>query len=202
MSSGVRKSGKRKARGFDPGVAFRLHKELTKQKRSSCELKDMVLELVDESDLTEWRARWYYGNEKCPTPTEQALAAQLKARGLECIEMRVDVPPGYPADPPKARCYFPRLKGLYVQDSGAICAEAHSKQGWGAAHTIETMVRGVRALLQNDDDDDPLRLQTVEDGDCTPKVLEMPYDKEEAVRGAAELDAIHSGGFYGSAGSS
>ena len=200
MSTGVRKKslGKRKARGLDPGVAFRLHKELSKQTRSD----DMTLELVDESDLTEWRVLWYYGNEKCPTPTEQALAAQLKARGLECIELRVDVPPEYPAAPPKARGYFPRVKGSFVQPSGAICAEAHSKQGWGAAHTIETMVRGIRALLQNDDDDDPLRLQTVEDGDCTPKVLEMPYDKAEAVRGAAELDAIHSGGFFGSAGSS
>lgn len=199
MSTGVRKNtGKRKARGLDPGVAFRLHKELSKQTRT----RDMQLELVDESDLTEWRVRWYYGDEACPTPTEKALAAQLKARGLECIELRVDVPSGYPAEPPKARCYFPRVKGSVVQPSGAICAEAHSKQGWGAAHTIETMVRGIRALLQNDDDDDPLRLQTVEAGDCTPKVLEMPYDKAEAVRGAAELDAIHSDGFYGSAGSS
>ena len=99
------KHSKRKARGLDPGVAFRLHKELSKQTRT----RDMQLELVDESDLTEWRVRWYYGDEACPTPTEKALAAQLKARGLECIELRVDVPSGYPAEPPKARCYFPRV---------------------------------------------------------------------------------------------
>lgn len=197
MSTSSLGKRKRKARSLDPGMVRRLLKERGRV-ASSRESNAMEMELVDEDDVTEWRILWYYGEEKSPTKTQRALAAQLAARGLKCIELRVDVPTGYPAEPPKARCYFPRLKGGFVQDSGAICAEAHSKQGWGAATTIEALMTGIRALMETDG----VRLQSVKHGDCTAKVLEMPYDKEEAVQGAADVDDIHSRGFHGSAGSS
>lgn len=178
-------------------MARRLHKELARL-TSSRASNGMELGLVDEDDVTEWRVRWYYGNEACPTPTEQALAAQLAARGLQCIELRVDVPPDFPRSAPVFRCFFPRLKGSFVMDSGAICAEAQSSHGWVASNTIEALAKAIRALVEMEG----VRLQTLEAKDCTPKVLETPYDKAEAVRGAAEVADMHREGYFGSAGSS
>lgn len=190
----------RKARGLDPGMVRRLHKELQRVE-SARERNGMELGLVDEDDVTEWRVRWYYDLEtlESPTETQRALATQLAERGLPCIELRVDVPPGYPGAPPTARCYFPRVKGGFVfGDCGAICAEAHSSHGWVATSTIEALMTALRALMEGEG----LRLQTLEHKDCTPKVLETPYDKEEAARGAAEVRGIHGDGYHGSAGSS
>ena len=190
---------KRKARGLDPGMARRLHKELARL-TSSRASNGMELGLVDEDDVTEWRVRWYYDLDilESPTETQRALATQLAARGLQWIELRVDVPPDFPRSAPTSRCFFPRLKGSFVMDSGAICAEAHSSHGWVASNTIEALAKAIRALVESEG----VRLQTLEAKDCTPKVLETPYDKAEAVRGAAEVAEMHREGYYGSAGSS
>lgn len=74
---------------------------------------------VDDSDLYTWDLR-LYDFEK-----DQAIAADLLARGLDHVTLRIMFPQDYPTAPPFVHMLRPRLKeGTgYVLGGGGICME-------------------------------------------------------------------------------
>ena len=115
----------------DPMMTRRLTRELRELMRTDTRTEmGIEFELVDDDVLTEWRAKCFYdmAGKEGATTTQNALAAQLKDRGLDYIEFRIHIPPGYPGEPLFVRGYFPRIKGPHVSQNGAFCAEALSKQ--------------------------------------------------------------------------
>lgn len=90
----------------------------------------IVFELLDEDDPCIWRAKWYYDMEgdQAATPTQNALALQLKERGLEYIEFRMVFPTSYPREAPFVYNYYPRLVGSYIFGNGGLCAQTLSTE--------------------------------------------------------------------------
>ena len=176
----------------DPMMTRRLTRELRELMRTDTRAEmGIEFELVDDDVLTEWRAKCFYdmAGKEGATTTQNALAAQLKDRGLDYIEYRIHIPPGYPGEPPFVRGYFPRIKGPHVSRNGAFCAEALSKQfGWSPACRTSMLMLAVRALLENSEQGG-LHLQTLEAGDCggSEKKLMTPYDEAGA---RSDFDAI------------
>ena len=176
----------------DPMMTRRLTRELRELMRTDTRAEmGIEFELVDDDVLTEWRAKCFYdmAGKEGATTTQNALAAQLKDRGLDYIEFRIRIPPGYPGEPPSVRGYFPRIKGPHVSQNGAFCAEALSKQfGWSPACRTSMLMLAVRSLLENSEQGG-LHLQTLEAGDCggSEKKLMTPYDEAGA---RSDFDAI------------
>jgi ubiquitin-protein ligase len=155
MSTEPAQSGKRKANSPPPENTLarrRVMKELDRHfkantAKSDAE-RDLEFELVDESNIMEWRAKLYYANAQ--DGIRKQLAEQLASCGKTFIELRICFTEEYPGKPPFVFVRSPRLMGGYVFENGAICSEALSeKYGWSPANTTESLIIAVRALIES-----------------------------------------------------
>lgn len=196
----VNDSKKRKPDGpvsIDTLSQRRILKELMQLKKiDQRATEQLVLELVDETDITRWRAKWYYDDANSPdaSGTQKRLAEQLKRRGLEFIEFRLVFPENYPQAPPLVYNHYPRLIGSYIFSAGGICAETLNQQhGWSPASRAQSLVIAVRAMLENAG----CRLQH-----DNPSRHEDPFCESGARADSTSIARMHASGYHGSAGSS
>ena len=192
------------ARALDPLMTRRLTREIGDlMKGNSRGEMGIEFELLNSDSLSEWRALWYYDMAETDgaTETQNALAKQLKARGLDYIEFRIVFPDAYPAEAPFIYNYYPRLKGNYIFSNGGLCAQTLSSEfGWSCASKASSLMLTVRSLLENAG----CRLQSIEAGDCggSKKRLETPFDEAGARKDFNAISRLHSKGWHGSAGRS
>jgi len=158
----------------------------------------MEVELVDESDITRWRFKWFYDHAASPdaTDTQKRLAEQLAERGLEFIEFRVVFPEDYPTSAPFVYNHYPHLKGSYIFSQGGICAETLSSEfGWSCVSRTFMLVSTVRCLLENAG----CRLRSEHDYGSKAAML-VPNPEDGARRDKRAIEGVHSDGWHGSAG--
>ena len=193
---------KRKAEeALDPLFSRRVTKELGDLMKTDTRVSmGMTFGLVDEDDITTWTAKWYYdmAGSKDATETQNRLAEQLKARGLDYIEFRMVFPAAYPREAPFVYNHFPRLKGSYIFGEGGLCAQTLSTEhGWSCASRASMLMLTVRSLLENAG----CRLQDESDT-RNKKQLETPFTEAGARRDFNAIASIHKKGWHGSAGNS
>ena len=191
-------------RALDPLMTRRITKEIGDlMKGNSRAEMGIAFELLNQDCLPEWRAKWFFdmaGTEGA-TETQNTLAKQLKARGLDFIEFRIVFPDSYPAEAPFIYNYYPRLKGSYIFSNGGLCAQTLSSEfGWSCASKASSLMLTVRSLLENAG----CRLQSIESGDCgnSKKRLETPFDEAGARKDFNAISKLHAKGWHGSAGRS
>jgi len=193
-------TGKRKADApvsVDTFAQRRMMKELAGlRKVDQRATEQLVLEVIDENDITRWRAKWYYDNADSPdaSNTQKRIAEQLRSRGLEFVEFRLIFPENYPEAPPFVYNHYPRLIGPYVFGAGGLCLQTlNQKHGWSCASRAQSLVVAVRAMLENAG----CRLQNDD-----PKRHEAPFCESGARADNEAVARIHSSGWHGSAGRS
>ena len=174
-----------RATGNDHGRALkRLMIELGKMRRGENDGK-YEAEPLDEADVFVWRLKLLAYDPKSADPAEAALGKDLKARGMDGLELRMifeDGPGGYPCKPPFVHMVRPRLRGGYVLDGGGICMETLTPDGWSPATSIHALATSVRAMMLTGHP----RLAT------TSKAAREPeYSLEGARRDFASLVKIH-----------
>jgi len=188
---------------LDPRCVTRVMKELERCHREDTR-KALGIEfsLVDEDNPLEWSCKWYYdmAGTKDATETQNVLAKQLEARGLEYIEFRMVFPRNYPTEAPFVYNYFPRLVGSYIFSAGGLCAQTLStKFGWSPASKASYLMLSVRGMLE----EAGCRLQRAGRGHCSSdKELEKPFTEAGARKDFSMISNLHSRGWHGSAGNS
>ena len=188
---------------LDPGCVKRIMKELERcHKEDTRKTLGIEFSQVNEDNPFEWSAKWYYdmAGTRDATETQNTLAEQLKARGLEYIEFRMVFPPKYPTEAPFVYNYCPRLVGSYIFSAGGLCAQTLStKFGWSPASRASYLMLSVRGMLE----DAGCRLQRSGRGHCSSnKELEKPFTEEGARKDFSMISNLHSRGWSGSAGKS
>lgn len=191
-------------RALDPLMTRRLTREIGDLMKGDPRAEmGIEFELLDSDSLSEWRAKWYYdmaGTEGA-TETQNTLAKQLKARGLDFIEFRIVFPDSYPAEAPFIYNRYPKLKGSYIFSNGGLCAQTLSSEfGWSCASKASSLMLTVRSLLENAG----CRLQSIDAGDCggNKKRLETPFEEAGARKDFSAISKLHAKGWHGSAGRS
>ena len=158
--------------------------ELGKMRRGENDGK-YEAEPLDEADVFVWRLKLIAYDPTSADPAEAALGKDLKARGMDGLELRMifeDGPGGYPCKPPFVHMVRPRLRGGYVLDGGGICMETLTPDGWSPATSIHALATSVRAMMLTGHP----RLAT------TSKAAREPeYSLEGARRDFASLVKIH-----------
>lgn len=134
----------------------RLLKELAKTLREDYTLPDGIKSLspVDQSDLFTWTAL-------ISSPLENS-----PYKGIT-YEVIMEIPPTYPLIPPKVRFNFENTDiktTKYIPhsnvnpDNGEICLNILNNDQWSPAWTLETVVKAVVMLLDNQEPDSPLNI--------------------------------------------
>ena len=134
---------------------------------------------LDPSDMFTWELRLFDFDE------EQEIAADMFAREIDHVALRVHFPIDYPNAPPFVHMLRPRLKEStgYVLPGGGICMELLTPSEWSPATSISALVMSVRAMLLVG----KARLKSI-----APHVREADYRADEARRDFAHILKIHS----------
>jgi hypothetical protein len=82
------------------------------------------------------------------SPASKAFGNEIKAKGLDHVEMRVVFPPNYPTEPPFVYVRKPRIKGSHVFDAGAMCMDVLMPHGWTPATSTGALMRTIRSCFE------------------------------------------------------
>jgi len=133
---------------------------------------------LDDTDLYVWELRLFDFDKDDP------ICADLQARRLEHLALRVHFPLEYPNKPPFVYMLRPRLQEHtgYVLPGGGICMELLTPEGWSPATSIDALVQSVRAMLMVGN----ARLASTE-----PSAKECDYAFESAKRDFSHILSVH-----------
>jgi ubiquitin-protein ligase len=67
----------------------------------------------------------------------------------QTVDLEVEVPAEYPMSPPFVRVVYPKLRGGYIFEHGAICFEALTPKGWPAAMTLPALAQSLKAIFDS-----------------------------------------------------
>ncbi len=71
---------------------------------------------------------------------DSRLAREMKEAQIPYILLHFVFPDNFPFKPPFLAVISPIIDGGFVMDSGAICMELLTPQGWNSAYTIESVL--------------------------------------------------------------
>ena len=122
-------------------MASRLIKEY-RELQNSARDPEIDLQLVDESDITMWKA-YLQG----PSGTPYAGGT---------FELQLRCPTNYPLVPPKVTFSTNIFHPNVLYESGEICLDILKPDAWTPAWTLMSVCRAVIALLSHPEADSPL----------------------------------------------
>ena len=107
---------------------------------------------MEDENIARWVIRYYYDDlPKGSNSHSRVLAAQLKERNIEYIEMMLIYSPDYPGKPPFCFNSYPRLWGKFLSPCGALCHEQlHPQHGWNGALNMSNFIIALRSILEED----------------------------------------------------
>jgi len=138
------------APGLPPRCLQRLTRELRhaeEQRAGHLEEHGLRLALCDPQgeDLRAWSLHIlsHAVDETC------SLGRELRAHGVEAVELEVWIPDAFPVEPPLLRVIRPRFSqgSFFVHQHGALCLEILTRQGWTPAMSLPQLGVQVKTMM-------------------------------------------------------